>query len=84
MIRRLFKRLFREDQGQDVIEYSLLIAFIAVAVLGLYAGAGSSTAGVWSGADNTLVSANSTAGGVAGAPSGSSGTGGGHHDGDRH
>lgn len=31
---RLFRRLLREDQGQDLIEYALLVATLAIVVAG--------------------------------------------------
>ena len=38
MIKNLFKRFVREDQGQDLIEYAFLAVFIAlVVILGLQA-----------------------------------------------
>ena len=53
-----FLNLWNEDQGQDLIEYSLLIAFVAIAVVGLFAGAGTSVKGVWATSNNQLVKAN--------------------------
>jgi Flp pilus assembly pilin Flp len=53
--------LWREDDGQDLIEYTLLMAFIAIAVVGLFAGAGRSVKGVWASSNNTLAQANGQA-----------------------
>ena len=33
-MKQLFGRLFREDQGQDLIEYALLAGFISLAAVG--------------------------------------------------
>ena len=31
---KLLKRLFREEEGANLVEYALLVAFIALAVIG--------------------------------------------------
>ena len=48
-----------EDDGQDLIEYSLLMAFVALASAGLFMKAGKSVTGIWSTANSRLVQANS-------------------------
>ena len=61
-----FSQIFafwRDEQGQDLIEYSLLMTFIAIACLA-YLGLGhSATAGITSTANSQLVIANSIAAG---------------------
>jgi Flp pilus assembly pilin Flp len=52
--------LKRED-GQDLIEYTLLIAFVALASAALFLGAGGSIATIWTAANSTLENAASTA-----------------------
>jgi Flp pilus assembly pilin Flp len=47
-----------DEQGQDLIEYTLLMAFVAIAVVGLFAGAGGSVKGVWAVTNNELTQAN--------------------------
>ena len=37
-----------EDDGQDLIEYSLLMAFVALASASLFLRAGKSITGIWS------------------------------------
>jgi len=32
-MRRILKRLWREDEGQDLVEYALLVAFVGLAGL---------------------------------------------------
>lgn len=80
MIRRLFAH-FQDDQGQDLTEYSLLIALVAFVAFALFATTGSTAAGVWNGAGTTLSSAGSTASGSDAAPDTTS-PGGGHGHGD--
>jgi Flp pilus assembly pilin Flp len=84
MIRRLLSRLFRDDQGQDLTEYTLLIAMVALVAFGIFASTGQNAAGVWDSAGTTLTSAASAASGSSTAPSGGGGEGGGDGDHDHH
>jgi len=83
----MFKALHREDDGQDLIEYSLLMAFLALASVGIFMQVGSSEAAVWSGARTTISGAATTASGTSSntvTPANNTGSGGGrdeHHDG---
>jgi Flp pilus assembly pilin Flp len=47
----------RNEQGQDLIEYTLLMAFVAFDVLG----AGRSVKGIWGAANTQLTTANTSA-----------------------
>jgi Flp pilus assembly pilin Flp len=53
----------RDDQGQDLIEYTLLMAFVALASAALFIGAGGSIQGIWSTSNTQLVAANTSASG---------------------
>jgi len=53
--------IFRDEYGQDLIEYSLLIAFVAIGVVGLFAGAGGNVKNVWASTNTQLAKANSAA-----------------------
>lgn len=81
MIRRLLSRLLREDQGQDLTEYTLLMAMVALVAFGIFASTGQSAAGVWDGAGTILTSAD---GAATGASASTGGSGGGGHDHDHH
>ncbi len=48
----------REEEGQDLIEYTLLLAFVALASAAIFVGAGNSITGIWSSANNALSNAN--------------------------
>ncbi len=37
---RMLKNFLRDEQGQDLIEYTLLLAFVALASAALFIGAG--------------------------------------------
>ena len=52
---------WRDEQGQDLIEYTLLMAFVCLASAGLFVSAGSSVAGIWNSANTQLASANTSA-----------------------
>ena len=60
-MRELFVRLMREDQGQDLVEYTLLLAFVSLASAALFIGAGGSMKNIWGVTSNTLGSAASAA-----------------------
>jgi len=55
------RNFIREDDGQDLIEYSLLIVFVAVACAAIVGTGGSSTVPIWSHANAQLSAANTTA-----------------------
>lgn len=49
------------EQGQDLIEYTLLMAFVALASAALFIGAGGSISGIWSTTNSQLTAANTNA-----------------------
>ena len=57
----LLRRLWQDEQGQDLIEYTLLMAFVALASAALFIGAGGSIQGIWSTTNSQLVAANTSA-----------------------
>ncbi|HEX3744293.1 MAG TPA: Flp family type IVb pilin [Bryobacteraceae bacterium] len=52
------QEFLHNEQGQDLIEYTLLMAFVAIASAGLFLGAGASVKGIWSATNNQLTKAN--------------------------
>lgn len=52
---------WNDDQGQDLIEYTLLMAFVALASAALFIGAGGSVKGIWSATSSQLTAANTAA-----------------------
>jgi Flp pilus assembly pilin Flp len=44
----ILKQFFRDDQGQDLIEYTLILAFVALASAALFISAGGSINTIWS------------------------------------
>jgi len=57
----LSKHLWKDESGQDLIEYTLLMAFVALASAALFIGAGGSIQGIWSTVNTQLSAANATA-----------------------
>jgi Flp pilus assembly pilin Flp len=47
----------KDEQGQDLIEYTLLMAFITLASASIFLNAGKSVKGVWDVASNQLSNA---------------------------
>jgi len=60
-MKKLFVNFLREEQGQDLVEYTLLLAFVCLASAAIFIGAGGQLAGIWSVANTKLVCANSAA-----------------------
>jgi Flp pilus assembly pilin Flp len=56
-MKSIFIRFLKDEEGQDLIEYTLLMAFIALASAGIFLHAGSSVNKVWSNANNVLSQA---------------------------
>jgi Flp pilus assembly pilin Flp len=47
--------LWNDEQGQDLIEYTLLMAFVALASAALFIGAGGSVKGIWTASNSRLA-----------------------------
>jgi len=55
---RTLKKFWIDDRGQDLIEYTLLMAFVALASAALFLGAGNSIMGIWTSTNTQLSAAN--------------------------
>jgi len=53
----IMKNFLRDDQGQDLIEYTLLLAFVALASAALFISAGTSINSIWTIANSRLNNA---------------------------
>jgi Flp pilus assembly pilin Flp len=53
----MLMNFLRDEQGQDLVEYTLLLAFVALASAALFIGAGSSVSGIWTNANSRLTDA---------------------------
>jgi len=53
----LFTRFWADEQGQDLIEYTLMLAFVALASAALFSSAGGSVNTIWTNANTQLSTA---------------------------
>ena len=58
---KLWKKFQQDESGQDLIEYTLLLAFVALASAALFIGAGGSVSGIWTATNGQLTAANACA-----------------------
>jgi Flp pilus assembly pilin Flp len=83
MLLRKLIRFLKDEQAQDLIEYTLLLGFVALVTVGLMSQASYGVQGIWGTANSTIAQANSNPAGTP-AGGGSGGHGDGHGDGDGH
>jgi Flp pilus assembly pilin Flp len=55
------RNLWNDESGQDLIEYTLLMAFVALASAALFLGAGGSIKGIWNTSNSQLAAASTSA-----------------------
>jgi Flp pilus assembly pilin Flp len=53
---RGISQFLKGEQGQDLVEYTLLLAFVLIASAALYINAGGSVTGIWTMANTQLNS----------------------------
>ena len=56
-MKNMFLRFVKDEQGQDLIEYTLLMAFIALASAAIFISAGKSISSIWGAASTQLSNA---------------------------
>lgn len=56
-VKYILKNFFGDEQGQDLIEYTLLMAFVALASAALFIGAGKSVSSIWTSTNTQLSNA---------------------------
>ena len=57
----MLKQLWHDEHGQDLIEYTLLMAFVALASAALFISSGASISSIWSDTNSELSMAASAA-----------------------
>jgi Flp pilus assembly pilin Flp len=57
----LWKKFLQDEEGQDLVEYTLLLAFVALASAALFIGAGAQVSGIWTVSNSRLAAANTSA-----------------------
>ena len=60
-MKEVFVKFLREEEGQDMVEYTLLLAFVCLASAALFIGAGKQVSGIWLQANSILSQANAAA-----------------------
>jgi Flp pilus assembly pilin Flp len=60
-MKNMMIRFLRDEQGQDLVEYTLLLAFVCLASAALFIGAGLQLSGIWSVANSRLSNASAAA-----------------------
>jgi Flp pilus assembly pilin Flp len=60
-MRSFITSFLTDESGQDLIEYTLLMAFVALASAALFLAAGGSIKGIWSVSNSQLDAANTSA-----------------------
>ena len=53
-----FRAFLQDEQGQDMVEYTLLLAFFVLASAALYIGMNDSINGIWTGVSSRLADSN--------------------------
>ena len=61
-MKAFLQRFWREEEGQDLIEYTLLLAFIALASASIFLSAGNSVNSIWQQGSTQLSNAAVAAG----------------------
>jgi Flp pilus assembly pilin Flp len=59
-MKNMIMNFVKDEQGQDLIEYTLLMAFIALASAAIFVNAGTSVNLIWGKASNQLSNAAAT------------------------
>jgi len=62
-MKRLLLNLWREEEGQDLIEYSLLITFIAIATAAMVGSGQNAIRAIWTTSNSQIQAANSVSSG---------------------
>jgi Flp pilus assembly pilin Flp len=57
-MRSMLQAFWKDETGQDLIEYTLILAFVALASTAIFTTAGGSVTGIWTKANTKLGEAN--------------------------
>ena len=60
-MKTMLNMFWQDEQGQDLIEYTLLVAFVCLATAALFVSSGGSLSGIWIAANSQLAAANTSA-----------------------
>jgi Flp pilus assembly pilin Flp len=65
---RILREFWTDESGQDLIEYTLILAFVALAAIGVFSSTSGSIDGIWSKAGKKLDDAATAADGGGSTP----------------
>jgi Flp pilus assembly pilin Flp len=57
MVKSFVKTFWQDEEGQDLVEYSLLLAFIALAAIGVLSTVKTNISTIWSSINSSLTTA---------------------------
>jgi Flp pilus assembly pilin Flp len=60
-MKKTLREFLYDEQGQDLIEYTLLLAFVCLTSATLFVSAGTSVSGIWASTNSQLAAANTAA-----------------------
>lgn len=61
ILRKMLFEFVNDEQGQDLIEYTLLLAFVCLGTAGLFINSGKDLSGIWTAGNSRLAAANTAA-----------------------
>ena len=61
MMLRMMKQIWNGEEGQDLVEYTLLLAFVTLVAAGMFVNVGQNISAIWSKANSHIVAANTAA-----------------------
>jgi Flp pilus assembly pilin Flp len=64
LMQKFMKQFLRAEEGQDLVEYTLLLAFVCLASAALFIGAGKSMASIWQDTNIIVDNAGQVANGI--------------------
>ena len=60
-MKSMLRQLWKQESGQDLIEYTLLLAFLALVAAGVFITSGASVSSIWGSSSTMLTSASTSA-----------------------
>jgi Flp pilus assembly pilin Flp len=57
----MLKNFLKDEQAQDLIEYTLLLSFVCLATAALFVSSGGSLSGIWVSTNSRLAAGNASA-----------------------
>ena len=61
MTLQMMKQIWKGEEGQDLVEYTLLLAFVTLVAAGVFVNVGQNVSAIWSKANSHIAAANTAA-----------------------